>query len=189
MRKTPFCLLAGLLATTALLAAQSATAASADLISNGDFAAATTAPKSGYLRAATSWAGSGQKNVGVDASGGLWLGVTTPVFTGNLSRTGWDVVPNASQTIKVPAGCKSASLSYQVEFVGALPQPGAGLRISVGKQSALVGWSASPRSETVALQALPAGSALVDLASIQGARQVSGVRAGIIVRSLHLTCP
>jgi hypothetical protein len=182
MRNLP---LATLMIAVAALVAPAAQAATS-LISNGSFAPATTTPKAGYMQAVTGWSGTGMKNVGAD--NGLWLGVTTSVFNGSLSRTGWDLTPNANQSIKVPAGCTAPTLNVNVEFVGASPEAGSGLRVTVGTQTALVGWSSSPRIESVKLSALPAGALLVDLASIKGAKQVSGVRNGIRVHELAVSC-
>lgn len=177
-----------LLAVGAVIAAPASAAVATNLVANGSFAATAAKPRPGHLPAATQWGGSGQKNVGADASGGLWLGVTTPVFSGNLSRTGWDTVPNASQTVKIPAACGSAALTYKVEFVGAAPVAGSGFRIKVGKVSHTVPWSETPVSTSVTLGALSAGSTLVDLAYSTGAKQINGVRAGILVKELALTC-
>ncbi|MEX8518231.1 MAG: hypothetical protein AB3X44_06925 [Leptothrix sp. (in: b-proteobacteria)] len=178
---------AGLLTIAAVMLSP-AQAAGSNLLVNSAFTPSTTAPKAGYLPVASSWSGSGQKNVGTDPAGGLWLGVTTPVFSGNVNRLGWDVAPNASQSVKVPAGCKAPKLAYQVEFTGAAPQSGSGLKISVGTQSTTINWSATPVAGSFALKALPAGPVAVDLASVKGTKQITGVRAGILVKSVELTC-
>jgi hypothetical protein len=177
---------AGLLTVAAVMLSP-AQAAGSNLLVNSTFTP-SAAPKAGYLPMASSWSGSGQKNVGTDPAGGLWLGVTTPVFSGSVSSLGWDVAPNASQTVKVPAGCKAPKLAYEVEFTGAAPQSGSGLKISVGTKRTTINWSATPVAGSFALKALPAGTVVVDLASVKGTKQITGVRAGILVKSVELTC-
>ena len=177
----------------ALVLSLLATIASAgELVSNPDFTPSATAPKAGYLRAATSWGGTGQKNVGVvsGAARGLWLGVTTPVFNGSLSRTGWDVAPNTSQPIKVPAGCPQQTVTIGYGFVGSAPYPGQtnDLVLAIGSQRFSFPWAAGDHAATVTTS-IPAGGALVDLSFSMGARQMTGGTAGIKVSSLSINCP
>lgn len=185
-----------------LLSATSAFVSAATLIPAPAFTIGKAGSPLGAYPTVPGWSNTGNKTLGYDTvdnfSNSLWMAQTRSVSTGSVSNLGWATARTGYMAVVPATGCAKQTVSGSfvfrgndpyATFPGGVSTPSSGLNVAFGTMANSIMWSNPEQVQKFSYNtAQIPGNYYLYLSTIKGLKQLNGVRAGIEVLDVQVTC-